>query len=58
MNELPKRKRTRLINYDYSQNGACFITICTKDKRKLLGTVERDEVVTPYGIGFVNCCGI
>jgi len=48
MNELPKRKRNRLESYDYSQNGAYFITICTKDKRKLLGTVGRDDLGTPF----------
>ena len=33
---LPKRKHKRLKNYDYSQNGAYFITICTKNKQNLL----------------------
>ncbi len=33
---LPKRKLTRLKNYDYSQNGYYFITICTRDKQKVL----------------------
>lgn len=33
---LPKRKPNRLKNYDYSQNGAYFITICTKDRQELL----------------------
>ena len=30
--ELPTRKHIRLKNYDYSQNGAYFITVCTKNK--------------------------
>lgn len=30
MNEFPKRRQIRLKNYDYSQNGYYFITICTK----------------------------
>ena len=34
--ELNKRKPNRLTGYDYSQNGAYFITICVKDKRELL----------------------
>ena len=34
--ELPKRKRTRLKEYDYNQSGYYFITICTKDKQKIL----------------------
>lgn len=29
---LPARKNIRLDNYDYSRNGAYFITLCTKDK--------------------------
>lgn len=37
--ELPKRKPNRLKNYDYSQNGAYFITICTKDRRQMLWSV-------------------
>ena len=30
--DRPVRKEIRLKNYDYSGNGAYFITICTKDK--------------------------
>lgn len=29
------RKNVRLQEFDYSQNGAYFVTICTKDKRNL-----------------------
>ncbi|MCL2760036.1 MAG: transposase [Desulfuromonadales bacterium] len=36
MKELLKRKQNRLQNYDYSQNGAYFVTICIKDKHELL----------------------
>ena len=36
---LPKRKPNRLRNYDYSQNGAYFITICTKNQHPILGTI-------------------
>jgi REP element-mobilizing transposase RayT len=35
----PKRKSTRLFGYDYSQNGAYFITICTTSRTHILGTV-------------------
>ena len=31
--ELPKRKRNRLENYDYSSCGAYFITVCTLEKQ-------------------------
>ncbi|MBR6524294.1 MAG: transposase [Clostridia bacterium] len=37
--DLPKRKRTRLKEYDYSTPGAYFITICVKDKKHLLGKI-------------------
>ena len=32
-NELPKRKKNRLMNYDYSSCGAYFITVCTVDRK-------------------------
>ena len=37
--DLPNRKPTRLKGYDYSQSGAYFITICTKDKKRLLSNI-------------------
>jgi REP element-mobilizing transposase RayT len=37
--ELPKRKPTRLKEYDYSQNGAYFVTICTHNKEHLLSNI-------------------
>ena len=40
--KLPKRKDIRLKNYDYSEPGAYFITICTKNKKKLLWNGELD----------------
>ena len=33
--ELPKRKRNRLKDYDYSSPGVYFVTICTKDMAEL-----------------------
>lgn len=33
--ELAKRKNTRLQGYDYSSNGAYFVTICTKDRSNI-----------------------
>ena len=38
--ELPKRKPTRLPDYDYSHPGAYFITICTKDRRCILSDIS------------------
>ena len=33
------RKHIRLTGYDYSQNGAYFITFCVKDRQEILGKV-------------------
>ncbi len=37
--ELPKRKRNRLREYDYSQMGVYFVTICAHNKQPIFGTV-------------------
>jgi len=39
INNLPKRKPTRLKSYNYGQNGYYFITICTKDRKYLFGKI-------------------
>jgi REP element-mobilizing transposase RayT len=41
--ELTQRKPTRLVNFDYSQNGAYFITICTQDRKKILSDIVGDD---------------
>ena len=38
-NELIKRKPNRLKDFDYSANGAYFVTICTKDKKCILSKI-------------------
>ncbi|MBC7751325.1 MAG: hypothetical protein H7Z73_06345 [Candidatus Saccharibacteria bacterium] len=48
MIELPQRKRNRLLGYDYSQNGAYFITICIKDKHEILGKIVGSNSVRPH----------
>ena len=37
--DLSVRKTMRLQNYNYSKNGAYYVTICTKNKAKVLGQV-------------------
>ncbi len=37
--EQPKRKPTRLKDYDYSNAGVYFVTVCIKDRKRLLGEV-------------------
>lgn len=36
---IPNRKDIRLKNYDYSRNGAYFVTICTKKKCAFSGKI-------------------
>ncbi len=45
MNSItPSRKCPRLPDYDYSQSGAYFITICTHDRLSLFGNVIDGQV--------------
>ena len=40
----------RLANFDYSQAGGYFVTICVRGQRSLLGTLENDQVnLSPVG---------
>ena len=34
-----KRKPNRLTDYDYTQNGAYFITICVNDRKPILSSI-------------------
>ena len=47
MMERPNRKSTRLGVHDYSEPGAYFVTICTKDKQKILGDVVGATIGRP-----------
>lgn len=38
--KIPSRKNIRLRDYDYSSAGYYFITICTKDGKSVLGTMN------------------
>ena len=52
---LPKRKHPRLKQHDYSEPGAYFITVCTKNKAHILSrivvdlpsSVGRDALIPP-----------
>ena len=46
--DLPNRQRNRLNNYNYNQNGAYFITICVKDRKKILSIIN-------VGTGVLDC---
>ena len=49
--DFTQRKINRIHEYDYSQNGAYFVTICTQDRRKILSDIVGDgfPVPKPYG---------
>ena len=59
MNQLPKRKRQRLVGYDYSQSGAYFVTLCTHNRQNLLwnhvGTGLRACPVTKRACPDADC---
>ena len=42
---IPKRKITHLQNFDYSQNGAYFITTVTHNRVYLFGSVIDEEMI-------------
>ena len=37
--DFQKRKRIRLQDYDYSSAGVYFVTVCVKDRKRLLGEI-------------------
>ena len=48
--DIHHRMSVRLKNYDYSQNGAYFVTICTHNRECLFGeVVESAMIVNEYG---------
>jgi putative transposase len=47
MSNLFERKNIRLKNYDYSQNGLYFITVCTHGKVKLFGQIVEAAPISP-----------
>ena len=51
--ELPVRKPNRLSGYDYSQNGAYFVTICTQDRKKFLSHIVGDGFPVPQAHGMI-----
>ena len=42
--ELPKRKPTRLKNFDYSSAGAYFVTICIRDRMNILSEIVKTDL--------------
>jgi len=48
--ERPKRKDLRLKQYDYSSAGAYFVTICIKDRKRILSDIIKPSV----GVGALD----
>ena len=42
--EIHDRRFPRLKNYDYSQPGTYFITICIQDRKKIFGEIFKDAM--------------
>ena len=42
--EFPKRKPTRLKNFDYSSVGAYFVTICIRDRMHILSEIVKTDL--------------
>ena len=38
--EKPQRKSHRIENFDCSQTGAYFITLCTQDRKRILSKIR------------------
>ena len=52
--DLQSRKKNRLENFDYNQNGAYFITICVKDRKKILCDIVGDDAhIVPKKYGMI-----
>ena len=45
-----KRKSPRLKDYDYSQSGCYFVTVCVKDKRHLLSHYRSKQAIVGAGL--------
>lgn len=54
MDKLPNRKNVRLQEFNYSQNGAYFVTICTKDRQNIFWNNINDfvgaDIIRPKGV--------
>ena len=50
MNNLPKRKPIRIIDYDYSTPGAYFITVCTANRENIFWTGVGADIIRPQDV--------
>jgi len=50
MNDLPARKRIRLEDFDYSTEGAYFITVCTANRENLFWSAVGADIIRPENV--------
>ena len=55
--ELQKRKANRLQYYDYSSDGAYFVTVCTKNREKIFWDTVGEDIILPQGRDEINIVG-
>jgi len=53
---MNKRKANRLKNYDYSQDGCYFITVCTQGRREWFGSIENGVMELNENGRIVSAC--
>lgn len=49
---MRERKKNRLHDFDYSQNGACFVTICTRNEQKIFWNDYKSSNIRPYDFNY------
>ena len=53
---FPQRRNIRLHSYDYSWQGAYYVTICTHNKQSLFGNIVENRMsLNPYGVIADSC---
>ncbi len=52
MADLPNRRSIRMRGYDYANEGAYFLTICTHERQHLFGRIT-DGVMAPNALGAI-----
>jgi putative transposase len=48
--KLPRRSTLRWKNFDYSTSAVCFLTVCTSERKTILGAVC-ERIVQPSAMG-------
>jgi putative transposase len=50
MKEFKSRKQNRLTDFDYSQNGYYYVTLCTNNRAEILGIIANNQIIlNKYG---------